>query len=201
MSYSKFDAVQALKASLLSLALVSSSAIAGPIVGTLEMTGGFSITGATPVSPTHINFWSLAGDDKFTVTGATDDFLPALNQIGTITDLDLDLNASNVCIDCTITDFYTVDVFSFDLLSLEVTLNDPNNLNLAGIGTIRAAGFDNTEGTWAFTSDHTGGGVFTWSSTTVAASVPEPGTVALLLAGLVGLFAARRQQAITEDSA
>ena len=187
------------KSCTLSLVLLSPAVFAMPVVGTLEMTGGYSITETATTA--HIDFGSFfTGDDTFTVTGATGDFSPALNQVGAITDLDLDLTGSPACVDCTVTNFYTVDAFSFDLLSLEITANDANNLNLAGIGSISAAGFENTAGTWSFTSDRAGDGLFSWSSSTVSASVPEPGSVALLLAGLAGLVTARRHQSSHNSS-
>lgn len=64
-----------------------------------------------------------------------------------------------------------------------------------GLGTIIAAGYDDTPGAWSFSADSAnGGGEFTFSSQTAAvASVPDGGaTVALFGLSLIGLQAARR---------
>jgi hypothetical protein len=80
----------------------------------------------------------------------------------------------------------TAAVAYFDLLSIDVVLQDAQNLNLAGIGTLYMTGYDDTPGIWLFNSTSTtNAGVFSFSANSTP--VPEPTTVALLGIGLVGL--------------
>lgn len=67
---------------------------------------------------------------------------------------------------------------SFDLLSLTIVSQGGDILKLTGTGTLHLAGFDDTSGTWSFTSQGLFGS-FSFSSSNAA--VPDGGTTAILL--------------------
>ena len=70
------------------------------------------------------------------------------------------------------------------------------NLDVKGTGTATLTGFDPTFGNFDLTTQSaSGGGTFTFSSTTVVAPVPEPSTWAMMILGFVGVgFMAYRRK-------
>jgi hypothetical protein len=70
------------------------------------------------------------------------------------------------------------------------------NLDIKGAGTATLTGFSPTPGLFELTTQSsTGGGSFTFSSTTVVTPVPEPSTWAMMILGFVGLgFMAYRRK-------
>jgi hypothetical protein len=85
---------------------------------------------------------------------------------------------------------WSVNGFTFNLLTSTVTNRSATNLSVSGTGIITGPpGFDPTPGMWAFTSQNAGGrphDTFSFSANTEA--IPDGGmTLALLGAGLMGL--------------
>jgi hypothetical protein len=81
---------------------------------------------------------------------------------------------------------------TFSLLSITFIDEVTPGLILTGKGTMNLTGFDPTPGNWSFSAD-TAGGLFTFSSQTVART-PDGGTsIALLGFSLLGLIGARRK--------
>lgn len=180
------------------LALLSSAALALPVVGDLTMTGNFTAlddSGAVvsdATQTTNIDFWhGFIGDDKFVVTSAsTGVFSGYAFQAGDIKDLYFSPFGG------TVSGFWSIDIFSFDLTTINIdSETDANNLHLSGTGVIHGTGYYDTLGAWNFSGDTTGEGVFSWSSTTYSGDVvdmPEPGILGLLSVGLIAFGAIRK---------
>jgi hypothetical protein len=82
------------------------------------------------------------------------------------------------------------NLVSFDLTQVTSISESGSGLVLAGTGFLKAAGYDDTLGKWSFSADSSGG-LFSWSSTAMATSVPDGGTsmglLGLSLLGLAGI--------------
>ena len=181
------------------LSAVSLQVYAIPITGEIGMGGSFVTVDSSwaqtdTASATGVDF----DPNLFIVGSATGDFA-GVGLLGNITDFQFDPGLGindgfdGITAVSSITDFWTIDAFSFELTSVTKGFtSDPDSfLILEGAGIISAAGFDGTAGTWIFTGDTTGSGTFSWSAGTTAL-VPEPGVLALLGIGLIG-FAARNK--------
>jgi len=171
------------------LLLITTNVLALPIGGTIEMGGSFfaldsngRVTNDASLA-TAIDF-DFFGYDKFVVNTADGDFTGLDGKYGDIKDITFDPFIGPVA------DFWSIGDFSFELTDLTrgFTENPKTFLVLNGLGTLSAAGFDDTVATWSFSGDTTGTGVFSWSSTSVAtADVPEPSLLLLLSIGLIGI--------------
>ncbi len=98
-----------------------------------------------------------------------------------------------------ISPFWTAGSFTFDLTaSSKLPSSTPTFLDVSGFGTVSAAGFAPTAGTWTFTISSASGsannGNFSFQSSATSAGVPDGGaTVALLGFSLLGLHGVRRK--------
>jgi protein with PEP-CTERM/exosortase system signal len=91
------------------------------------------------------------------------------------------------------------NTYSFDLSALHLDFASTTGLLLSGLGTAHITGpgstFQDTSGSWNFSSQTLGLATFTFSSTTtIANNVPDGGSTAILLGGsLLGLCAVGRK--------
>ncbi len=170
--------------------------IAPPTVsGTMDMSGSFYAIDASGVrvdnasSAVAIDF-DFFGMDKFRVNSADGDFTGLktvsgdISTLGDITDFQFTSFMSPIA------DFWVVGNFSFELTNVVRTnIGSSSFIDLVGTGVISATGFQDTAASWMFSGDTSGGGVFSWSadSENAVATVPEPGVLALLSIGLIGL--------------
>ena len=180
---------------------VAMEVAAVPIDGEIGMGGNFA---AVDRSWTATSIGSATGIDfdpnMFIVNSATGSF-SGVSISGAIKDfqfdpglgvrdgIEVDGTVNGVTAVTSITDFWTIDGFSFELTSVvKLSTGSDPFLDLDGTGIIRAAGFEATMGTWSFTGDNAGG-TFTWSAGT---AVPEPTMLALMAIGLLGFAVSRR---------
>lgn len=166
------------------------------ITGKLEMTGSayaIDTSGAQTTDASTaiaINF-DRFGANQFVVSAGDGDFASlTTGQVGDITDFQFDNYGTPIAgyalANSPIANFWEIAGFSFELNNIvRETGGDPaKDLLLSGTGVISSSGFKDTAASWSFSGDTSGNGLFGWSATS---SVPEPGMLALLSLGLLGI--------------
>jgi PEP-CTERM motif len=176
----------ALAIALTSRILCQHAQAAGPMVGDVTFAGSVSLDSTTVNNATMVTAWhGLAAGDLPQVQSRDGDFATFISRgDGTTFHAPWSFNSLS-----TISGFWTVDGFTFDLLTSHIVQQGLGSLTVAGTGTASGHGFDPTPGTWMFTTqDPSSQSQFSFSAST---SVPEPGTVGLLGIGMAGLCGRR----------
>ncbi|MCR9058665.1 MAG: VPLPA-CTERM sorting domain-containing protein [Rhodobacteraceae bacterium] len=150
-------------------------ATAAPISGAISISGPIN----NPTNTTGVDF---AGQGF--VNGTTGDFSGI--TAGTLVDL---FDVTFAALPGTV---WEVGGFSFalDFLTSAVSPNAEGGISFSASGTLTAAGFDDTSGSFVFNSS-TLGGIANFSSVT---AVPLPASILLLGGALVGIGAAARRR-------
>lgn len=174
------------------LASASFGVIAMPISGSMQLIGSAQLvdsSGTQTTDVTQATTIDFIGDQAIFL-GGTGDFDTITPGVGTITDFDFSPTFSGP-----ISDFWTIDVFAFDLVTLEsvdYTLDGDQItfITMVGSGIIKGGGYDDTAGFWTLKGD-TSSVSFSWNGET---GVPEPSILFLLGIGLVGIGIVRMQR-------
>lgn len=178
-----------------SLLLVTGAVSAAPIQGAVTFGGDWSPMNAAgdtivPIaSAAHIAFVGA-----IEVEQAIGDLAGAAGSQATYTNFTFNPFSGPIA------PLWTIEVagvtFSFDLESISVGLQTSTQLALSGMGTVRAAGFDDTAFSWTFSGD-TAGGLLFFSAAGESQQVPEPSIIGLLGLGLIamGAVGVRRRSA------
>ena len=157
------------------------------IDGDITFTGDFVPTGGAGINLGDATGIDFIGDD-FDVDGATGDFAAAGITNG---DTGFMQDFSFNPLPSTVDPLWSIAGFSFSLTNISIVFQNNAFLILSGSGIVSRAGFEDTNGSWSLTANQADT-LFNFSAGSTA--VPEPGTLALLGIGLLGMGLTRRRK-------
>ena len=188
-----------LKSAAVAMALALAAFTAAPAAQALPITGSFSIAGSAqdlPVGTTLLTTNTLNFNSTIIAT------TQGVGDYSTINQFDTGTIATSLTFDplpAPIDNFISIDGFTFDLTSI-VDVQRTNvsshldTLSITGYVMAHHAGYDPTLGQLTITANSTTGGTSISFSGTGVSPIPEPATLALFGAGLVGLAFVRRRR-------
>jgi hypothetical protein len=185
----------------LSLVLVGAMMALASEAQATSITGGISFGGFA--SPTGGSDWSTATGVAFTnpaLAGSGTGSYAGVNALATFNNFTYDPVLSPSPVELW-TFNYSGKTYSFDLSSLDSVVkagdSTTSSVVVNGSGTLHITGFDNTAGTFVFSGNGSNNSFSFSASDGATASVPEPASVFLLGAGMLGIaaLAQRRSRA------
>ncbi|MEK0448199.1 MAG: hypothetical protein RL088_467 [Verrucomicrobiota bacterium] len=165
---------------ILGFGFLNCDAQAAKITGTIDLAGSAQLNVTNLATATSVTDWF-----NTSVQDATGDF--ALNGVVALDPVAFAKPWTFLPAPGAQLALWTVDGFVFDLYSSTVVTQNSTLLYIVGSGVVKHAGFEDTDGSWAFTINNTNGGPkarFAFSGS--AASVPDGGATAALLGLALG---------------
>ena len=172
----------ALVAAACAVALAVQQAGAAPIVGTIAIEGGADLDSNDLGTATKVEAWDTP--EVTSVSGDFDTFVDPEMAVSMTAPWTFTSGLASL---------WSVGGYTFDLTTSSITFQNSSFLLVEGTGTASGHGFDDTIGTFRFsTQEPDAMGVFSFSAS--VGTVPEGGTTAMLLGlGFLGLGAIRRK--------
>ena len=171
-----------------------SSVEAAQITGVVTFAGGANLDTSSVLTATAVTAWTGAGG-----IGSPFVMFSSLSAAPIASFTATTFVAPWSFVSGPIAGFWSVGGYTFDLTSSSIFSQggSPGTVSVIGSGFLKYAGFDNTPGTWAFTSQNPGIGTlpnFSFSSAVGAQPVSDVGgTASLMGMGLMGLALVRRK--------
>lgn len=174
---------------LVTFGLFCQPAHAVPLSGNITFAGTVSLDTASAGTATQVTAWHGLGAGGLPQVQSRDGGFAAFVTPGDATTFFAPWSFNSGAIST----FWSVDGFTFDLITSSIATQSGGTVTVDGTGTILGHGFDPTVGTWHFTTqDPAASAQFSFSAAT--GTVPDGGTaIELLGLGLIGLGVMRRR--------